>query len=133
MAIKTLLTEKRGCAHDARAGTLTLQIVLQCRVRTPEKRGQAVVCLCCSMENDDDMPRFSFEFWAERAATLGRDSDTAAPKTSAATVCRFWLHGRCVAGTACKFRHVYIDAKVPLCKTVGTGLVCTGPCPFRHE
>jgi hypothetical protein len=83
---------------------------------------------------DDALPRFSFEFWAERAAALGSDGGAAVTKTAAAaTVCRFWLHGRCVAGTACKFRHVYIEAKVPLCKTVGTGVVCTGPCPFRHE
>lgn len=72
-------------------------------------------------------PRFDFEFWAERETGIRNN----APVTIN-SVCRFWLKGLCMAGSACKYHHVYIDARVPLCKTVGTGVACSGPCPFRH-
>lgn len=40
-------------------------------------------------------------------------------------VCRYWLHDMCVAGDECRFLHLMVRSKLPVCKYV----LLQQPCP----
>jgi cleavage and polyadenylation specificity factor subunit 4 len=70
------------------------------------------------------------DWWAERAVRVSNAAR--ATQGARAQVCRFWLSGVCIAGDACRYRHVYVASRVPLCRFANTAVVCGPECPFRH-
>lgn len=88
------------------------------------------------------MPSSLSEFWALRhARTVERmqQANRALVARPVDEVCVYWLTNMCVAGDRCRYLHLYIEDKLPVCKYITRGAKCPDgrrcvyrPCCLPH-
>lgn len=78
---------------------------------------------------------FSVDHVTDRACSNIRENRTKDNGTAAFNmVCRYWIKGRCGAGSTCKFLHRMMPSKVELCALfkLGKCMKSADACNFRH-